>query len=120
MENGISMWKLQRKLIGLLAILSVLTRCANAIKGANSVVLFYFQDAYSDIGEVVTELRVHQQHTLGIVVAKGISGSLLEFNASRRFLFVFLFIGSFGTFVLALIWSNKIWANGALKNGITA
>ncbi len=77
----------------------------------NSVILFYFYDAYSDIGKVRAEIQAHQAHQELTIVQGGISENLLSFDPIDRFISVLIFVFSFGIFVLFLIWSNKLWSN---------
>ena len=73
----------------------------------NTVILFYFYDAYSDIGRVRTELIAHRHASNLIVVKNGISDNLVSFDPIDRFLSVATFIIMFWLFVVIIVWAKK-------------
>jgi hypothetical protein len=75
----------------------------------NSVIIFYFHDAYNGIGTIRRDLLTQKESSNSILVDGGIGQYLISFSPESRFNFVATLVGSFWVFVLFLVWSKRIW-----------
>ena len=76
----------------------------------NTVILFYFFDAYYDVDKVRIELLFQKNAKNLLIVKNGISDDMISFDPFDRFIFVASFVVGFWMFVLIIVWSKKIWA----------
>lgn len=75
----------------------------------NGIIVFYFYDAYADIGRIRIELQTLSIAENRKIVGGGISENLITSDPSGRFWFSFAVIGLIWLFVTYLVWARKIW-----------
>ena len=81
----------------------------------NTVVIFYFWDAYADVDRVRADLREQHLTLDKKIVQNGISDNLVNFDPISRLRTVLIVIVGLGVFVLFIVWSNQIWTRSQKK-----